>query len=148
MKIIKKFDLQLVKETAKKYDVPSKIISSPDDAHVLFNEVFNLKEQPREIFVMFALNTKNEIIGAFEVFKGSLNASIVHPREVFQRLLLSNAASFVVAHNHPSGNTTPSREDIEVTKRLKESGELLGIQLLDHLIVGTNYMSLKERGYL
>ena len=83
------------------------------------------------------------------VFIGSLNASIVHPREVFKEALRRSAASIICIHNHPSGDPSPSREDIEVTKRLNECGKILGIELLDHLIIGENkFVSLKEKGYL
>ena len=82
---------------------------------------------------------------------GSLNASVVHPREVFKSCILNNGASLIVAHQHPSGDPTPSREDLEVTKRLKEAGNILGIELLDHIIIGGNSnksKSLKEQGYI
>jgi DNA repair protein RadC len=83
------------------------------------------------------------------VFIGSLNASIVHPREVFKEALRRSAASLICVHNHPSGDPTPSREDIEVTRRLVECGQMLGIEVLDHLIIGEKkYVSLKEKGYL
>jgi DNA repair protein RadC len=83
------------------------------------------------------------------VFIGSLNASIVHPREVFKEALKRSAASIICMHNHPSGDPSPSREDIEVTKRLVECGKLIGIDLLDHIIIGEQkYVSLKEKGYL
>ena len=93
--------------------------------------------------VMLVLDIKNNVRGAFEVSRGGLNASIVHPREIFKRALLLNAASIILAHNHPSGDTTPSREDINITKRLVEGGKILGIEVLDHIIVGDNYMSFK-----
>jgi DNA repair protein RadC len=83
------------------------------------------------------------------VFIGSLNASIVHPREVFKEALKWSAASIIVSHNHPSGDPAPSREDIAVTKRLVEAGEIIGIECLDHLIVGDGeFVSLKEKGYI
>ena len=89
-------------------------------------------------------------MGLHRAHVGSLNASIVHPREVMKCAILNNAASIIVGHNHPSGDPTPSREDIEVTKRLAEAGKILGIDVLDHVIVtytGKN-VSLKEKGYL
>lgn len=83
------------------------------------------------------------------VFIGSLNASIVHPREVYKEAIKRSAASIICIHNHPSGDPTPSREDIEVTRRLAECGRLVGIELLDHLIIGDKtYVSLKEKGYV
>ena len=86
--------------------------------------------------MMFTLDTKNKIIGAFGVSRGALNSSLVHPREVFKRALLSNAASIMLAHNHPSGDPTPSSEDKATTKRLVEAGDIIGIRVLDHIIIG------------
>lgn len=88
----------------------------------------------REHFLVVSLDTKNQPVSVNVCHIGSLNASLVHPREVLKVAILSNAAAVMVGHNHPSGNTEPSREDIEVTKRLKEACELMGIHLLDHLI--------------
>ena len=103
----------------------------------------------QEHFVTLYLNTKNQVLHKKTVFIGSLNASIVHPREVYKEALRRSAASIICIHNHPSGDPSPSREDIEVTKRLNESGRILGIDLLDHLIIGENkFVSLKEKGYL
>ena len=97
---------------------------------------------------MICLNTKNKVIGVFEISHGNVNSSIVGTREVFQKALLANAFSIILMHNHPSGECTPSREDIEVTKRLVEAGKILGIEVLDHLVIGDRYCSLKEKGYL
>ncbi len=98
---------------------------------------------------MLYLNTKNQVMHKKTVFIGSLNASIVHPREVYKEAIKRSAASIICIHNHPSGDPTPSREDIEVTRRLVECGRLVGIELLDHLIIGDKtYVSLKEKGYV
>ncbi|KOS62234.1 DNA repair protein RadC [Lysinibacillus sp. FJAT-14222] len=96
------------------------------------------------------LNTKNNVIAVHRCHVGSLNASLVHPREVFKSAILNNASSVIVAHQHPSGDIAPSKEDINVTKRLAEAGKLLGIKVLDHLVVNsdTSFTSLKERGYI
>src|SRR5690625_7874704 len=103
----------------------------------------------QEHFVTLFLNTKNQIIHRQTIFIGSLNASIVHPREVFREAVKRSAASIIVAHNHPSGDPTPSQEDIHVTWRLVESGKMTGIELLDHLIIGNRkFVSLKEKEYL
>lgn len=91
----------------------------------------------REYFVCMMLDGKNRITGIHTVSQGSLNQSIVHPRETFKAAILANAAAIVLAHNHPTGDLTPSYEDMEVTRRLKEAGELLGIKVLDHIIVDT-----------
>ncbi len=106
-------------------------------------------DEDREIFLVIILNTKNRITAVHKAHIGSLNASLVSPREVFKTAILNNGASIIVAHNHPSFDTTPSPEDIEVTKRLVECGRILGIEVLDHLIVSNkDYISLNEEGYM
>jgi DNA repair protein RadC len=123
------------------------VIRSPEDgANYVMNDMRFLSQ---EHFVCLYLNTKNQVIHKQTIFIGSLNASIVHPREVYREALKRSAASIIALHNHPSGDPTPSREDIEVTKRLVECGKIIGIDLLDHLIIGENkFVSLKEKGYL
>lgn len=122
-------------------------ISSPRNiANMLMNEMTDLSQ---EILKLIMLNTKNEIIGIKDVFKGSLNTSIVHPREIFREAIRRNSASIIICHNHPSGDTTPSKEDINITIRLKECGSIMGIDLLDHLIIGNGkFVSLKEKGII
>lgn len=122
-------------------------ISCPQDAaNLLMEEMRHLRE---EHFVCLFLNTKNQVIGRQTLSIGSLNASIVHPRELFRAAIRRSSASILCAHNHPSGDPTPSPEDIVLTRRLAEAGELLGIELLDHLVIGDNrYTSLKETGCL
>jgi len=123
------------------------MIRSPKDAANYVMEEMRFLTQ--EHFVCLYLNTKNQVLQKRTVFIGSLNASIVHPREVFKEALKRSAASIICMHNHPSGDPTPSREDIEVTKRLAECGKLIGIDVLDHIIIGEQkYVSLKEKGYL
>ncbi|WML54203.1 DNA repair protein RadC [Neobacillus sp. PS3-12] len=123
------------------------VIRSPEDgAKYMMNDMRFLAQ---EHFVCLYLNTKNQVIHKQTIFIGSLNASIVHPREVYREALKRSAASIICLHNHPSGDPTPSREDIEVTKRLAECGKIIGVDLLDHLIIGENkFVSLKEKGYL
>lgn len=123
------------------------MIRSPKDAANYVMEEMRFLTQ--EHFVCLYLNTKNQVLHKRTVFIGSLNASIVHPREVFKEALKRSSASIICIHNHPSGDPSPSREDIEVTKRLAECGRLIGIELLDHIIIGEQkYVSLKEKGYL
>ncbi|WP_144554312.1 RadC family protein [Peribacillus simplex] len=109
-----------------------------------------MANEDREVFLVMMLNTKNHVVGLHRAHVGSLNASVVHPRDVLKCAILNNAASLIVSHQHPSGDPTPSMEDIEVTKRLAEAGKIIGIEVLDHLIVSHTgkYVSLKEKGYL
>ena len=119
-------------------------ISCPEDlANVVMNEMNGLNQ---EVLKVVFLNTKNIIIGSKDVFKGSLNNSIVHPREIFKPAINKSSASIIVCHNHPSGDPTPSKEDIDITLRIKECGNILGIRLLDHIIIGNNkFVSLKDK---
>lgn len=124
------------------------VIRSPENVAEIAKGYLRMHEEPEEYMYMICMNTKNKIIGVFEISHGNVNSSIVGTREVFQKALLANAVSIILMHNHPSGDCTPSREDIEVTKRLVEAGKILGIQVLDHIIVGDQYSSLKEKGYI
>lgn len=122
-------------------------IKSPQDVAAWVME--DLRYLQQEQFRILLLNTKNVIIAWEEVSRGSLNSSIVHPREVFARAIRRSAAAIILVHNHPSGDPTPSQEDINITRRLVEVGRLVGIEVLDHLIVGDGvFASLKEKGYL
>ena len=113
---------------------------------LLINEMNNLNQ---EVLKLILLNTKNTVIGVKDVFKGSLNSSIVHPREIFREAVQRGSANIIICHNHPSGDPTPSKEDINVTLRIKQCGDLMGIKLLDHIIIGNNnYISLKEKGII
>jgi len=122
-------------------------IRSPQDAaSLLMADMSSLKQ---ENFVALFLNVKNQVIHQQTIFIGSLNASIVHPREIFREAVKRSAASVICAHNHPSGNPNPSPEDIEVTQRLADAGKIMGIELLDHVIIGDHqFVSLKELGYM
>ncbi|USK86149.1 JAB domain-containing protein [Peribacillus asahii] len=137
--------IKMVKENSFLY--PQRNVKSPEDAFILLKQF--LGEADREYFIVVCLDTKNQPTAINVCHMGSLNASIVHPREVLKVAILSNSASIIVGHNHPSNDPTPSREDIEVTKRLTEAGKIVGIDLLDHIIMGTdNFISLKEKGYI
>jgi len=140
------FNLKVVKETSGRYDVRKKI-QTPDDVFNIAQNVIRANEYAEENLWLITLDTKNNITGIFTVSTGSLNSSIVHPREVFKRAVLQNAASIIICHNHPSGDPTPSQEDISTTKRIYDAGKILGIELLDHIIIGDNrYASLKGMG--
>lgn len=123
-----------------------KVTSPKDLANLLMGEMNDLNQ---EVLKVILLNTKNIVIGIRDVFKGSLNTSIVHPREIFKQAINKNSASIIICHNHPSGDPTPSQEDINITLRIKECGNIIGIQLLDHIIIGKNkFVSLKEKGLI
>ena len=145
----KLYDLQEVTRRLMVREAESKItvIHGPEDvAHAIMPR---FRYESKEHFSLVCLNTKNHIIAIEDVSIGSLQASIVHPREVFLTAIKYHSASIILCHNHPSGNTEPSREDIEITGRLCEAGRILGIEVVDHLIFGHNdWISLKERGYI
>lgn len=122
-------------------------ISSPADAASLVSGEMSMLKQ--EVLKLIMLNTKNCVIVKKDIFIGGLNSSIVHPRDIFREAVKSNSASIIVCHNHPSGDPEPSNEDVNITLRLKECGKLMGIDLLDHIIIGKNsYVSLKEKGII
>ncbi|MGL4623914.1 MAG: RadC family protein [Culicoidibacterales bacterium] len=126
--------------------VRTKRIRSPKDCAQMF--LADLRFEQQEQFICLYLNTKNEIIHQKKIYIGGLNSIVIHPREVFQQAIRVAAASVICLHNHPSGDATPSQDDIKTTKRLIEVGELVGIEVLDHLVLGDNtFTSLKEKGY-
>ncbi len=141
------YTLKMVKEGSALYEVP--VIKSPAEVYQAAKQLLALHEEPEEHFCILCLNTKNKIVGVHTISIGSLNASIVHPREVFKAALLNNANGIICLHNHPSGDPEPSREDIETTHRLVSRGNILGIKVLDHIIIGDGrYISLKEQGMM
>jgi DNA repair protein RadC len=129
----------------KSEDNPKAAISSPED---VYNELqTKARGKKKEYFWAVLLDTRNKIIKSVEISIGSLDSSIVHPRELFKEAIAASASSIIVAHNHPSGNPQASQEDIKLTKRLKESGELIGIEIVDHIILGDEqFLSLKREG--
>ena len=138
------YKIKMIKEDTVEYN---NTIKSPCDVAALARDVLEMHEMAEENFIILCLNTKNKIVGIHTVSIGSLNASIVHPREVFKVALLNNANGIICLHNHPSGDPEPSREDIEITHRLANAGNILGINVLDHVIIGEQrYVSLKEQG--
>ena len=139
------YKLKMVKEDSELYEVP--VINSPTEVYQAAKQLLALHEEPEEHFCILCLNTKNKIVGVHTISIGSLNASIVHPREVFKAAMLNNASGIICLHNHPSGDPEPSREDIEITHRLVNAGNILGINVLDHVVIGDGrYISLKEQG--
>jgi len=136
----------LVKEKVGRYELPRKI-GSPEEAYNAITTITNVQEEAQEVFGILILNTKGKIVAVHEVSRGTLNNSMLHPREVFKPAVLHNAAAIICFHNHPSGDPEPSKDDIEATKRLIEAGKIMGIGILDHIIVGDDrYISLKEIG--
>lgn len=122
-------------------------ITTPGQAAALFME--ELRYKKKEFFKILLLNTKNHIISREEISVGSLSASIVHPRELFIAPLRKSAASIIMFHNHPSGDPAPSQQDLEVTRRLVDAGNILGIAVRDHIIIGDGcFFSFREKGLL
>lgn len=138
---------ELGKRNALFVDAPRPVIRSPQDvANLLLPE---LAGELREQFRALLLDTRNQVLRVRTISIGSLNASIIHPRELFREAIANSAAALIAAHNHPSGDPTPSPEDIAVSKRLVEAGKIIGIDVLDHVILGEGrYISLKERGLM
>lgn len=143
------YSLKMVKERAVRYGIDEVRINGPEDVAKLGRDILKMDELPEEQVIMVGMSVKNTVTGIFVVSHGGLNSSIVHPREVFKRALVSNSAAIVLIHNHPSGDPTPSEEDIRVTRRLIDAGKLLGVNVLDHIIIGEGgYCSLKADGAL
>lgn len=139
--------LELGRRSVSSDPMTRPVVNSPQDiAHLVMEEMRYLD---REHFRVVSLSTKNHVLGISAISIGSLNSSLVHPRECFKEAIRRNSNAIILLHNHPSGDPTPSREDIDVTRRLADGGQILGIQVLDHVIIGDNrYISLKERGIL
>ncbi|MDT8441673.1 MAG: DNA repair protein RadC [Desulfuromonadales bacterium] len=126
---------------------PGARFTSSREVFAHFHE--RLRDRKKEVFLSLLLDSKNRLLREIQVSEGSLNASIVHPREVFQPVVRESAAAVLFVHNHPSGDPTPSREDLELTSRLHEAGQLMGVRVLDHIIIGSgSYISLADRGLL
>lgn len=138
----------LAKDYSVNYPELDRQMRDPDKVVKFAKDFLRMHEETEEYMYMLCLNTKLVLTGVFEISHGNVNSSIVGTREVFQKALLANAVSIIMVHNHPSGDCTPSREDINVTKRLMEAGEIVGISVLDHIIVGRGFCSLKEKGYM
>jgi len=140
------YETMTVKEDVMNYLRTGTRYTAPAQVYETFS--FLMKET-KEMFLTLHLDGKNRVVCIDQVSIGSLNQSIVHPREVFKTACLSNAAALLLIHQHPTGDSTPSSEDIAITRRLKEAGELMGIKVLDHIIVGDGeYLSFVERGLL
>ncbi|MDI6710547.1 MAG: DNA repair protein RadC [Thermoanaerobacterales bacterium] len=139
--------LELARRLAASRQAARPVVRTPDDAAAVVMEEF--RHLDREHFAALVLNTKNQVLAVERVAVGTLNTTTVHPREVFKCAVRRSAAALILVHNHPSGDPTPSRQDLELTKRLAAAGDVMGISILDHLIIGDNrYTSLKAEGHL
>ena len=139
-----------IRYTVKKDDAGQAVavgrrVGSPKECAAAFALV--LQDQSSEVFAILCLSTKHRIIGYHEVSRGTLDTALVHPREVFKAVILANAAAIILAHNHPSGDPTPSVADVTLTERLVKAGRLLGIAVLDHIVIGDGaWVSFMELG--
>lgn len=146
MKRIEVVKVQVVREKIMYYE-GNKRICTPKDAADLLREYIGAVD--REHFVVMMLSTKNTVNAIETASIGNLDGALVHPREVFKSAIVRNAASILVGHNHPSGDPTPSKEDLMITHRLVEVGKLIGIEILDHVILGDErFISIKEQGLM
>lgn len=142
--MVKSYEKQrcmLVKEETFTYDAK---ITRPDDVEKIAR--LFLEGRAEEYVIAIALNSVGDVVAVHEISHGTISASMVNPGEILKRILLNNASSFVIAHNHPSGNCKPSREDDKATERVKKAAEIIGIQMFDHLIIGDTSYSYANNG--
>ena len=143
---IPRIRVEMVREKGNSTKSVVNAINGPGDVAAICEY---LQSKDREQLDILCLSTQSKVIAIHTVSIGSLNSSIVHPREVFKAAILANSASIILVHNHPSGDPTPSDEDIKLTKRLCEAGKILGITVLDHVIIGDGrFESLTESGLI
>lgn len=148
MKEITRYTVKLVKEECKRYEVENPVRSVTSAVNLL-NKVFDFEDLPTEMLVIVALDVKKKVIGTFVISQGTINMTLVSPREIFQKALLANAHSIIVAHNHPSGDPAPSKQDIAFTKDLIQAGKIMEMQICDSIILGhDSYYSFLEDGLI
>ena len=146
--IFKKYDVRLIQEHSGLYDLDKKITSSTQAAKVC-KELYDMCDLSYEKMVMLTLNTKLQVVGCFEVSRGTVNESTIYPREIATRALLTNAGAVILAHNHPSGTIGPSGADISITRKVKDILTMLDIRLLDHIIIAHDQTySMADNGQL
>lgn len=139
---------ELVKEKAVNYSACKKL-NNPQLIVQAMNQLFDLQNMSKEYLYMVTFNNKCDLTGVFEISHGTVNSSIASPREIFNKALLVGAVNIVLVHNHPSGDVEASREDMLLTRRIKDSGQLLNVELLDHIIIGLeSFNSMKETNLL
>lgn len=145
--IIRELKVKYSQKTSKLNKIiTDSTISSPENIWNYTRDYF--EAEPVESVLAIFLNSANKIIGYTVVSKGTINQSLIHPREVFKGAVLANASAVILTHNHPSGNLNPSEEDLSITERVRKAGDILGINLLDHIIVSdAGFYSLRENGY-
>lgn len=133
----------LVKEKGVNYDAGK--LNSPEDIVLMMRKLLHVEQMAEEHCYMIAMNSSCKVLGVFFISKGTVNVSLITPRELYIRALLAGAVQIVLCHNHPSGNAIPSEQDIAITQKIKEAGEMININLADHIIIGSNsYLSFKE----
>ena len=147
---VNKYELICEKVAGYNTDIIDKTMNSPENIAQFIIHTLQSDRFPTEHFMVFMLDTKLKVIGFSDISKGAVDTALVHPREVYQpAMITAKCAGIIVAHNHPSGDPTPSQEDIMVTDRLADAGKLLGIPLIDHIVVGDGkYVSLADEGYI
>ena len=147
--ITDKKKLKALKEAFESYTL-SKIerLTVVSSSYIGEHLVRLMADKTQEEVLVLSLNTKNEVISTDRVFKGSLNSSVAHPREIYKTAIGHSAARIIIAHNHPSGDTEPSSADLSFTDRIVKAGEVLGIECIDHFIIGRTYLSMKEHGFM
>ena len=145
------YTLKQIRTKHHRYDLEDHQVTTPLICYQILQYLLDLKSEPVEKFGIISLNSRNKIIGIHIIGtgSGSLDKLYIEPREVFMAAMMNNAKSIIAFHNHLSGDATPSREDIHLTRKLQEAGKIMCIELLDHVITGErNYCSLKEKGFL
>ena len=141
------YTLKQIRTKRHRYDLEDCRITSPLICYNVLQYLLDLKSEPVEKFGIIALNTKDKIVGIHIIGTGTIDQIYIEPRQVYMAALLNNAKAIIAFHNHPSGDATPSRDDLFLTQRLKKAGKIMCIELLDHLITGErNYVSLREQG--
>ena len=146
--IFKKYDVRLVREHSGLYNLDKKIRSSTQAAEIC-KQLYSMHDLPYEKMILITLNARLEVVGCFEVARGTVDESQIYIREIATRALLTNAKNVILAHNHPSGEVDPSRADLETTKKIKNGLAILDINLLDHIIVGHDQTySMADKGQI
>ena len=146
--IFKKYDVRLVQEHSGRYDLEKKI-TSPEQAADICKQLYDMQDLPYEKMVMITLNTPLQVVGCFEISRGTVDETAIYPREIATRALLTNAKAVIIAHNHPSGSLQPSEADLQTTKKIRDVLTMLGINLIDHIILTqNNYYSFADHNLL